>query len=82
MGQEDFQRIQAAAQALGREEQQARLAALKAEKEAALVGISPLPLPSPLVWGLWVEVDVPGHLVWHRHRATECEVGRGPPALL
>ncbi|XP_064899096.1 cilia- and flagella-associated protein 45 isoform X3 [Columba livia] len=36
MGREDFQRIQAAARVLSKQEREARLAALKAEKEAAL----------------------------------------------
>lgn len=50
IGQEDFQRIKAAARVLTKEEREAKLAALKAEKEAIHVGISP-PAPSfPACW--------------------------------
>lgn len=48
IGQEDFQRIKEAARVLTKEEREAKLTALKAEKEAILVGISPLPLLSLL----------------------------------
>lgn len=62
IGREDFQRIKEAAQVLTKEEREAKLAALKAEKEAILVGISP-PAPSfPACLtdlGLRVEVDAP-----------------------
>jgi len=44
IGQEDFQRIKEAARFLTKEEREAKLAVLKAEKEAVLVGICP---PAP-----------------------------------
>lgn len=40
IGQQDFQRIKEAARVLTKEEREAKLTALKAEKEAILVGIS------------------------------------------
>lgn len=45
IGQEDFQRIKEAARVLTKEEREAKLTALRAEKEAILVGIS-TPAPS------------------------------------
>lgn len=45
IGREDFQRIKEAARVLTKEEREVKLAALKAEKEAVLVGIAP-PAPS------------------------------------
>uniref|UniRef100_A0A8C0I7Z8 Cilia- and flagella-associated protein 45 n=1 Tax=Bubo bubo TaxID=30461 RepID=A0A8C0I7Z8_BUBBB len=42
IGRKDFQRIKEAARVLTKEEREAKLAALRAEKKAVLVGISPL----------------------------------------
>lgn len=56
IGREDFQRIQEAARVLSKQEREARVAALKAEKEAVLVGISP---PAPSLLLLLSEVAAP-----------------------
>lgn len=77
IGQEDFQRIKAAARVLTKEEREAKLAALKVEKEAIHVGISP-PAPSfPACWpfsGCGWRWRHPGRadLVGQRHTSRGC----------